>query len=234
MANKMEKTPTVSTRDRILEAAKEQFITVGFESASVRAITDRAGANSALLGYYFGSKAQLFGEVIRSIISGIVARRAESLALLRREYPDAIPLDHLVRAYAEPIMTMGHDCEREVAVYLRFFGRLFTEPSDQLIELINAEMIEQQRDYFTEIRKSTSDVDEATLIFRFKLLMGSLAFMGTMERMAAPSVALNGHTGSNDALSRFAQDYAMLLAAPPAKKPPIARERRARSSRRPG
>jgi AcrR family transcriptional regulator len=204
-----------TTRQRILEAAKEQFIAVGFERASVRRITDRARANSALLGYHFGSKENLFTEVIRSIAAGIVAKRAASLRSLREEFDDVIPLDRLVRAYAEPFMTRDHEQEQEVAVYLRFFGRLFTEPSDQLIELINAQMIDQQRDYFEEIFKAASHIDEKTLIFRFQSLMGSLAFLGTIARMATPPIGMDdGAIGLADPLAQLSHDYAAIFAMP--------------------
>jgi AcrR family transcriptional regulator len=211
----MKKTSRLSTRERILAAAKEQFMAVGFESASVRAITDRANANSALLGYHFGSKENLFAEVINSIVGGIVERRARALEALREEFHGAIPLYRLIKAYAEPFLTIGHDYEREVVVYLRFFGRLFTEPSDRLIELLNAQMIQQQREYFSEFAKSAPHVDEATLIFRFKLLIGAAAFMGTTERMAAPPFSDNGRSIEGvDALNHFAHDHAILFAAP--------------------
>ncbi|MBX7259684.1 MAG: TetR/AcrR family transcriptional regulator [Candidatus Hydrogenedentes bacterium] len=69
-------------KDSILNAAETLFALHGYEGTSTRAIADRAGANLALIAYYFKSKEGVFQEV--------VSRRATAL------------LDR-VRVLAEPI-----------------------------------------------------------------------------------------------------------------------------------
>ncbi len=49
-----------ATRQRILEAAVQDFAAHGFEGASVRRIAERAGENVGLIPYYFGSKENLW------------------------------------------------------------------------------------------------------------------------------------------------------------------------------
>jgi TetR/AcrR family transcriptional regulator, regulator of cefoperazone and chloramphenicol sensitivity len=53
-----------STRERILNAAGEVFAEQGFEGATVRAITQRAGVNVAAINYHFRDKAELYSRVI--------------------------------------------------------------------------------------------------------------------------------------------------------------------------
>jgi TetR/AcrR family transcriptional regulator, regulator of cefoperazone and chloramphenicol sensitivity len=53
-----------STRERILNAAGEVFAELGFEGATVRAITQRAGVNVAAINYHFRDKAELYSRVI--------------------------------------------------------------------------------------------------------------------------------------------------------------------------
>jgi AcrR family transcriptional regulator len=53
-----------STRQRILNAAGEVFAEQGFEGATVRAITQRAGVNVAAINYHFRDKAELYSRVI--------------------------------------------------------------------------------------------------------------------------------------------------------------------------
>ena len=49
-----------ATRDRILEAAREEFSERGYEKTSVRGIAKAAGVDSALVHHYFGTKEQIF------------------------------------------------------------------------------------------------------------------------------------------------------------------------------
>jgi len=52
-------------RRRLLEAASEEFAEKGYESATVRDIVARAHANLNSVNYYFGSKQELYVEVMR-------------------------------------------------------------------------------------------------------------------------------------------------------------------------
>src|SRR5204863_9010446 len=48
--------PQHETRTRILNAAEELFMQHGFEGASMRMLTAKAGVNLAAVNYHFGSK----------------------------------------------------------------------------------------------------------------------------------------------------------------------------------
>ncbi|MBI4556989.1 MAG: TetR/AcrR family transcriptional regulator [Candidatus Hydrogenedentes bacterium] len=52
------------TPQAILDAAEELFASQGYHGAGTRAIAQRAGANLALISYYFGSKEKLFEAVV--------------------------------------------------------------------------------------------------------------------------------------------------------------------------
>lgn len=53
-----------TTRDKILAAAGEVFAEQGFEGATIRAITERAGVNVAAVNYHFRDKAELYTRVV--------------------------------------------------------------------------------------------------------------------------------------------------------------------------
>jgi AcrR family transcriptional regulator len=61
-----------TTRARLIEAAGEIFADHGYQSATVRDICARAGANIAAVNYYFGDKLGLYGAVLRHIIGSAV------------------------------------------------------------------------------------------------------------------------------------------------------------------
>ncbi|GAA4086595.1 TetR family transcriptional regulator [Streptomyces shaanxiensis] len=54
------RTESGGTRDRILNAAREEFSERGYEKTSVRGIAKAAGVDSALVHHYFGTKEQVF------------------------------------------------------------------------------------------------------------------------------------------------------------------------------
>ena len=53
------------TRERLLAAARELFMTRGFAATSTRSIASLAGCNLSLIKYYFGSKEGLLREMLR-------------------------------------------------------------------------------------------------------------------------------------------------------------------------
>ena len=91
------------TEARILDAAAQIFLTAGYERTTIRAVASAAGVDAALVMHYFGSKQELFRQVIETapvpsiseapgqaaeqILAGIADRLASapgaSLALLR-------------------------------------------------------------------------------------------------------------------------------------------------------
>lgn len=54
------------TREAILAAAREAFADRGFDGSSIRSIASAAGVDPALVHHYFGSKDQLFLDVMQA------------------------------------------------------------------------------------------------------------------------------------------------------------------------
>jgi TetR/AcrR family transcriptional regulator len=61
----------LTTEQRILAAARQEFSERGLDGARMQAIADRAGVNKALVHYYFRSKEKLFEIIIHDIVSTI-------------------------------------------------------------------------------------------------------------------------------------------------------------------
>ncbi|MGW7612204.1 TetR/AcrR family transcriptional regulator [Streptomyces sp. NPDC054766] len=58
-----------ATRDRILEAAREEFSERGYEKTSIRGIARSAGVDSALVHHYFGTKEQVFEAAVEGAMA---------------------------------------------------------------------------------------------------------------------------------------------------------------------
>ncbi len=89
---------SAGTRDRILDAAREEFSARGYEKTSVRGIAKAAGVDSALVHHYFGTKERVFEAAVEvafgpalaerdALLEGPRGRRARSSARVRTRSP---------------------------------------------------------------------------------------------------------------------------------------------------
>jgi len=58
---------TETTKERIIEAAIDEFADVGYEKATIRNISARAGVNQAAINYHFSSKSELYRHVFATV-----------------------------------------------------------------------------------------------------------------------------------------------------------------------
>lgn len=92
-----------ATRAAILEAACSRFALEGYDGASLRDLASDAGVDAALVCRYFGSKEDLFAEVLAScappndLLEGDIAQFGERVArMLVTEPRNHSKLDHLL------------------------------------------------------------------------------------------------------------------------------------------
>src|SRR4030095_6599746 len=88
-----------ATRARVLRAATELFAERGFHGTTIRDVAARAGANVASGHYHFGSKRDLYVEVLRATfaeVRGMLARAGAQ--------PDPAALDRMSHAELEALL----------------------------------------------------------------------------------------------------------------------------------
>ncbi|HKW42220.1 MAG TPA: TetR family transcriptional regulator [Gemmatimonadales bacterium] len=84
------------TKQRLLDASRKLFADNGFDGASVRAITRRAGANLGAVTYHFGSKENLYAAVLEQLF----ARLADQVtAAAAQPHPARLRLEAIVHAF---------------------------------------------------------------------------------------------------------------------------------------
>ncbi|GAA1224168.1 hypothetical protein GCM10009665_13030 [Kitasatospora nipponensis] len=141
------------TRAAVLEAARTEFGSRGYEKASMRAIARGAGVDAALLHHYFGTKDRLFlaalefpvdpQVVVEQVIAGdrsAVGERVARFVLAIWEQPAVLTrLLAVIRAAATT---------EEVAQLMREFA------VDQLVRRIAAELDVEQADLRVELMVS--------------------------------------------------------------------------------
>jgi AcrR family transcriptional regulator len=94
------------TRAQILDAARAQFIEVGYRAATVRAIAAAVGVDPALISYFFGSKERLFGEAM--------ALRANPVEIIAKQIEG--PVDELPRRLLTVLLQTWDEPENRPAL----------------------------------------------------------------------------------------------------------------------
>ena len=90
------------TKSRILDAAEQLFMEHGFEATSMRQLTTAAGVNLAAVNYHFGTKEELFRDVILRRARVLHAARLELLGKVPRSGTQAARTRAIVEAFVLP------------------------------------------------------------------------------------------------------------------------------------
>ena len=115
----------VETREAILAAAEQEFADKGFELASAREICRRAGANSALLSRYFGSKDALYRIVAKRLFGDLGA----PLAKLHEKACDDASWRAAVREWIDDMLFMTLPTEKAQKLCAALFRHEVTRPT---------------------------------------------------------------------------------------------------------
>ena len=117
-------TRTMATRERLLEAAGEGFAEHGFRSATIQAISIRAGTNIAAVNYHFGDKEKLYEAVI-------AYAHHRAVGLFGADTPADLPPAEKLRAHIEGALRHLLD-EGSPAWHGRLMAREMFEPTQAL------------------------------------------------------------------------------------------------------
>jgi AcrR family transcriptional regulator len=127
--------PAAITRQALLDHATDVFAASGFDRASVREITRRAGANQAAINYHYGGKDALYREVLRLAMAAI----SES-SLLDEDKIDHVSRDEAVllfiRQQVAPLLKRG-----QIGRYLRIFAWETLTPTPVYRDFIASEKL---------------------------------------------------------------------------------------------
>lgn len=93
-----------STKERLLQAAKELFAQKGFHGTSTREITQRAGTNLSSLYFHWQSKENLYLAVYRQLFQLLAALAQEVVDLLEDGLRSRKPLEEVIEPVTDQIL----------------------------------------------------------------------------------------------------------------------------------
>lgn len=96
---------TKSAKELIIAAATKVFLAQGYDGARMQAIADKAGANKALLHYYFDNKEKLYYIVLKAQFSDMIGTM---LKIFGSEEEFEPWLRHLIKTILREIISRPH------------------------------------------------------------------------------------------------------------------------------
>lgn len=145
------------SRDRLLQAAVEIFAEKGFQSATVREICSRAGANVAAVNYYFRNKERLYAEALV-----FAFREAEQRYPMTEAGNRALPpeqrLTQFIRVFLHRILddsSLGH--------HGKLIAREIADPTkalDEIVETVIAPVFALLADIVPQLAGPALDRDQ--------------------------------------------------------------------------
>jgi AcrR family transcriptional regulator len=182
------------TRDRLIDAAGAVFAERGYRGATMRAIADRSGANLAAAHYHFGSKQDLYREVVRAHFEQLERRLAESGAIdsAAMERPSRDQLIALLRARVRTMLESFLDPE---SVHATLMQRELADPSETLPFIVRRWIDPLRHDLVQLLQRLSPTLSEERLQLCARSLMGQVIFYFThrpalllmMRRRAYPA-----------------------------------------------
>lgn len=162
------------TRDRILDAAERLFAMRGFHGVSVREITSEAGVDVALVNYHFGSKMDLYTEVLNRRSQVLNEERLAMLEDARRAAAPAPPsIESVVNAFTYPLLNRsargGPGWKSYFAIIAQvnnspeFGGVLMTRHFDPVVQK-----------FIGALRESLPAADDRDIYWAYHFLSGAL------------------------------------------------------------
>jgi AcrR family transcriptional regulator len=126
------------TRERVLAAASELFAEHGFRGTTVRDIAERARVNIASGNYHYGSKKELYLQVLRThfqAMRSLLMRRRASVPLNELDRLSPAELDELLQ---KRILTMLETLlGPPPGLHGTLMVREFTDPSEALPDIVD-------------------------------------------------------------------------------------------------
>jgi AcrR family transcriptional regulator len=199
------------TATRILDAAERLVARYGIEGASVRAITQAAGANIAAVHYHFGSKHDLVRALLERRIGEMDERRRPLLdAALESEHVTA---DDIAEVWVRPLASMALDDGGANGSYLSFLAVLQASGPDTRSLAVEAFRPQQER-FATLLERALPDVAEPVRWFRFSTATdATIHTLADIDRASAPWHP-HGGVGQDDLVNELVAAMAGMLRGP--------------------
>lgn len=161
-------------RERILLAAQAVFLEQGFELATVREITLRAGVNISAINYYFGSKDELLAAVLDRIMQPYTEARVKALAAAEaKAAPEPVALVTIVAALVRPMVTLSRD-EDGARPLTRLIQQIRARPSEGTKRFFVSRVDPSVFVFINAFQRALPHLSRADIFWRYNFAIGAV------------------------------------------------------------
>lgn len=166
-------TEQVDTREALLDAAESLFSEHGIQASSLRAITQRAGANLAAVHYHFGSKEGLVRAVFVRRLKPLNEERLRLLEACDLTAADAV--EQVLNAFLAPLLHKSRETPDGARDFARLMGRAYMEPTEEVREMLLEEIGEIVRRFNEAFARILPHLPEEDRLWRLHFVAGVMA-----------------------------------------------------------
>jgi AcrR family transcriptional regulator len=180
------------TRAKIIAAAEKLFGTHSFDTVSLRDITNAADVTLALASYHFGTKENLFKEVI--------ARRADVLNHIRRERLAALveggdmTVETLLDSFMRPLFEQMQSEDDGWPAYLMLLANLAT--NDRWLKHLRENFDDTANLFIAQLKLLLPNVSEENLIRGFSFVL-TLMLQTVAKNRRVDTLSMGKYKGSD-------------------------------------
>ncbi len=172
------KFPQSKSKLRLLDAAEQLFAERGFESVSVRDVTQLAEANVAAVNYHFGSRDGLVGLVIARYITPVNEERLARLEALEKKWSGkAVPIEETIDAFVRPLAGIVRKSELSERLFCKLMGRIFSFQGEGLPLAVEEQMKQLSDRFIKVLGKALPTVSPEELVWRTHFVVGGVIHM---------------------------------------------------------
>ena len=164
---------TQTTVHKILDAAVALFAEKGFEEASVRDITSRAGVNLAAINYHFGSRDALVQAVAERYFTPLcreLERRFDDLAADKH----AASAEELVEAAMLSMLKAVSRDPQGISLFLGLINYAYQGGQEELRQFLLRRYGTALKRFLVHLRKVMPRLSDDEFIWRCHFLLGTL------------------------------------------------------------
>jgi AcrR family transcriptional regulator len=195
-------------RTRLLDAAELLFARWGYTGVSIRDVTDIAEMRLGNVTYYFGSKQNLYFEVLRRRAEPLARARTEALAPVRESVLNGGDfIDAVVDAYLDPALSLAMAGGPGWRNFFRLIGQvtysgLWPDALARYFNVPAAAFIDALRGRFPA---ATDFQLQSAMLMMISPSMYTLARTGRVETFAQPAFASDDLDRLGPQTKRFIQ-----------------------------